>query len=168
MTAIEIARRFAELGETEEAQKAYMVFLYQKEEKDPKEELEAASYIFFSHGNYEVAYTFFVSLYNRGLFQEELMNLILQAFYLPNVEKLKKQYEENCRVLEEYPYFFRQEFPDFDDLPVLFFPFNEKGFLPFYQDENRFGEYVNFNRPVIDRYFFKDLEKPIFAEDVYS
>lgn len=168
MTAIEIARRFAELGETEEAQKAYMVFLYQKEEKDPKEELEAASYIFFSHGNYEVAYTSFVSLYNRGLFQEELMNLILQAFYLPNVEKLKKQYEENCRVLEEYPYFFRQEFPDFDDLPVLFFPFDEKGFLPFYQDENRFGEYVNFNRPVIDRYFFKDLEKPIFAEDVYS
>lgn len=168
MTAIEIARRFAELGETEEAQRAYEVFLHQKEERHPKEELEAASYIFFSQGNYEVAYTVFVSLYNRGFFQEEVMNIILQAFYLPNVEKIKKQYEENCRVLEQYPYFFRQDFPAFDDLPVLFFPFNDEGYLPFYQAGNRFGEYVNFNRPVIDRYFFKDLEKPVFAADVYS
>lgn len=168
MTAIEIARRFAELGKTEDAQRAYLVFLHQQEEKDPKDELEAASYIFFSHGNYEVAYTVFVSLYNRGFFQEELMNLMLQAFYLPNVEKIKKKYAKNCQVLEQYPYFFRESFPDFDDLPVLFFPFNEKGYLPFYRSENRFGEYVDFNRPVIDRYFFRDLENPILAADVYS
>lgn len=168
MTAIEIARRFAELGKAEDAQRAYMVFLHQEEEKDPKEELEAASYIFFSHGNHEVAYTVFVSLYNRGFFQDELMNLMLQAFYIPNIEKNKKQYEENCRILEQYPYFFRQGFPAFEDLPIWFFPFNDKGFLPFYRHENRFGEYVDFNRPVIDRYFFKDLEKPIFAADVYS
>ena len=93
---------------------------------------------------------------------------MLQAFYLPNVEKIKKQYGENCQALEQYPYFFREGFPDFDDLPVLFFPFNEKGYLPFYRNENRFGEYVDFNRPVIDRYFFRDLENPILAADVYS
>lgn len=168
MTAIEIARRFAELGEAKEAQRAYQVFLHQEEEKDPKDELEAASYIFFSQGSYEAAYTVFVSLYNRGFFQEEVMNLILQAFYLPNVEKIKKQYEENCRMLKQYPYFFHEGFPAFEDLPIWFFPFNDKGFLPFYRDENRFGEYVDFNRPVIDRYFFKDLENPIFAADVYS
>lgn len=168
MTAIEIARRFAEMGKTENAQQAYLVFLHQEEEKDPKDEMEAASYIFFSHGNYEVAYTVFVSLYNRGFFQEELMNLILQAFYLPNVEKIKTHYTKNCKILKQYPYFFREDFPDFDDLPILFFPFNDKGYLPFYRNENRFGEYVDFNRPVIDRYFFQDLENPVLAENIYS
>ena len=110
----------------------------------------------------------FVSLYNRGLFQEELWNIMVPAFYLPNVEKLQKQYEAGCRALKEYPYCFRKDFPAFEDLPLLFFPFDEKGFLPFFKAENRFGEYVNFNDPVIDRYFFQDLEKPVLAEDVYS
>lgn len=168
MTALDIARRFAQMKQPEEARRAYQIFLHQEGEKDPKEELEAASYIFYSKGDYKAAYTVFVSLYNRGLFQEELWNIMVPAFYLPNVEKLQKQYEAGCRALEEYPYCFRRDFPAFEDLPLLFFPFDEKGFLPFFKAENRFGEYVNFNDPVIDRYFFQDLEKPVLAEDVYS
>lgn len=168
MTALDIARRFAQMKQPEEARRAYQIFLHQEGEKDPREELEAASYIFYSKGDYKAAYTVFVSLYNRGLFQEELWNIMVPAFYLPNVEKLQKQYEAGCRALEEYPYCFRRDFPAFEDLPLLFFPFDEKGFLPFFKAENRFGEYVNFNDPVIDRYFFQDLEKPVLAEDVYS
>lgn len=168
MTALDIARRFAQMKQPEEARRAYQIFLHQEGEKDPREELEAASYIFYSKGDYKAAYTVFVSLYNRGLFQEELWNIMVPAFYLPNVEKLQKQYEAGCRALKEYPYCFRKDFPAFEDLPLLFFPFDEKGFLPFFKAENRFGEYVNFNDPVIDRYFFQDLEKPVLAEDVYS
>lgn len=37
----------------------------------PEEELEAASYLLFSKGDYRVAYTSFLSLYRRGLFQKE-------------------------------------------------------------------------------------------------
>lgn len=167
-TALEIARKFAEYGEAEKAQRAYSLFLGQKEEKDPKDELEAASYIFFSKGDYRTAYTVFVSLYNRGLFQDDLMNMMVQAFYLPNIEKQKKRYAENQRLLEKYPYFFHSGFLSFEDLPILFFPYDDDGFLPFYRTENRFGDYINFNNPVIDRWFFKDLEKPMLAEDVYS
>ena len=50
-TALEIARKFAEYGDAEKARRAYSLFLGQKEEKDPKDELEAASYIFFSKVN---------------------------------------------------------------------------------------------------------------------
>ena len=53
-------------------------------------------------------------------------------------------------------------------MSLRFFPFDDDGYLPFDPAENRFGEYINFNHPVIDRYFFKDLENPILAEDVYS
>lgn len=168
MNAIELARKLAGYGQKEEAQKAYFLALQEAEGKKPKEELEAASFLFFSEGNVEVALTTFVSLYNRGLFQDELLDLMVKRVYLPNMDKQRKLYEENCKRLECYPYLFRQDFLKFNELPILFFPFNDRGFIPFYQDENRFGDFIDFDTPVIDRYFFKDLENPILAEDVYS
>ena len=168
MDTIEIARRLAELGQTEEAQAAYSLVLQEAVERNPELELEAASYLFFSQGNYQVAYTAFVSLYNRGFYQTELMDLMTQAFYLPNAEDQKKRYARNCAALAKYPYLFREDFPDFEALPVQFFPFNDEGYIPFFKAEHRFGAYVNFNDPVIDRYFFRDLDKPVLARDVFS
>lgn len=167
MQPIEIARRMAELGQKEDAQKAYTVALT-KEELAPMERFEAASYIFFSQGDYKTAYTALVALYNEGHFRDEVMNLLAQAFYQPNEGELRQRYAENCAALAAYPYCFRENFPDFDELPLRFFPFDDDGYLPFDPAENRFGEYINFNHPVIDRYFFKDLENPILAQDVYS
>lgn len=168
MDTIEIARRLAELGQTEEAQAACSLVLQEAAERNPELELEAASYLFFSQGNYQVAYTAFVSLYNRGFYQTELMDLMTQAFYLPNAEDQKKRYARNCAALAKYPYLFREDFPDFEALPVQFFPFNDEGYIPFFKAEHRFGAYVNFNDPVIDRYFFRDLDKPVLARDVFS
>ena len=169
MRTIDIARKLAELNQKEDAQKAYIITLNEVEGKNPDEELEAASYIFFSEGDHRIALTTFISLYNRGYFQTELMDLMTQAFYLPNKKSQEKRYERNCTVLKRYPYFFcKNKFPAFEELPIRFFPFSEEGFVPFYCSENRFGTYVNFNDAVIDRYFFRDLEKPILAADVYS
>lgn len=168
MRTIEIARRLAELNQKEDAQQAYLIALQEAEGKNPEEEMESASYLFFSEGNYRAAFTAFVSLYNRGFFQAELMDLLTQAFYLPNVNDQKKQYANNCMALSRYPYLFQHKFPNFEDLTIQFFPFDDNGYIPFYKEENRFGEYVNFNHPVIDRYFFKDLENPVLAADVFS
>ena len=168
MRSIDLARQLAEAGQKDDAQKGYFLALQNKEELDPKEELEAASYLFFSKWDYKLPFTIFISLYNRGFFQAELMDLMLQAFYLPNVQKQQKQYGRNCRALARYPYFFRDGFLDFEALPILFFPFDDDGYIPFFKAENRFGDYINFDDPVIDRYFFGDLENPILAQDVYS
>ena len=167
MQALDIARKLAELQQTKDAQEAYTLALSQGE-LAPEEELEAASFIFFSEGDHRIAYTSFVSLYNRGLFREALLDLMQQAFYLPNVQALEKRYQQNLRALDRYPYIFRKDFPAFDELPIRFFPFDDKGYVPYYPAEDRFGEYVNFDYPVIDRWFFKDLSKPILADDVYS
>lgn len=166
MTSMELARRCAELNEQEQARRAYGLAL--NEELAPEEELEAASYIFFAKGDYRIAFTHFVSLFNRGLFQAELLDLMSQAFYFPNLDKLEKQYKKNVKALSAYPYLFRKDFPAFEDLPIWFFPFDNKGYIPYYPDQSRFGDYVDVNKPVVDRWFFKDLSKPILAEDIYS
>lgn len=167
MQTIEIARKLAEYRKVKEAQKAYTLALLEIKD-NPKFELEAASYIFFSNGDYKTSYKTFVSLYNRGYFKAEIMNIMLQAFYEPNVKKQKKLYEKNCKVLSSYPYLFQKNFVEFDNLPILFFPYDNDGFIPYNVAEDRFESYVNFNDNIINRYFFKDLENPILADDVYS
>ncbi len=167
MKTIEIARKLAALDQKKKAQDAFSLAL-STDTLSPEEELEAASYIFFSEGDHRIAFTTFVSLFNRGFFQAEIWDLMVQAFYLPNIQAQQKQYDLNCKKLAEYPYFFRTNFPAFEELPILFFPFDDKGFVPFDPQTNQFGEYINFNDTIVDRWFFKDLSKPILTTDLFS
>lgn len=167
MTTIAIARKLAEYGKKEEAQKAYTLFL-QQPEKEPAEELEAAAYLFFSGGDYRVSYTTLVSLYNRRLLRAECLDILTQGFYEPNKKLLQTRYEKNCKLLQKYPYLFRKDFLPFEDLPIRFYPYDDNGYVPLNVAGEIFSDYVNFNNPVIDRNFFHDLENPILAKDVYS
>lgn len=168
MKAIDIARRFAELQRIEEAVNAYTIAIHQREDDQPEDELEAALFLLRFGGDYKIAYTSFVRLYNKGLFQDLLLGVMMDAFYKPNEKMMKSRYEKNCKRLEKYKYCFKKDFLPFEQLPVRFFPYDESGYVPFYISENRFGEYVDFEEPVIKRNFFADLEKPVFAPDVYS
>ena len=167
MEAIEIARKLAALGSTEDACDAYSLVIHQKE--DPAAELEAAAYILQSGGNYKVSYTCFLDLYQRGHFREEIFPLVTKVFYEPNIKMMQSRYERNCKLLKKYPYLFRKDFLPFEELPVRFYPYDDShGYVPFYREQQTFGDYVNFKNPVISRNFFKDLENPVLAEDVTS
>ena len=168
MNAIDIARRLSEMGAVSDACQAYALVIHENSGEDPAAEMEAALYLLKFGGNYQMAYTCFQRLYNRGIYQAECLDIMTGAFYEPNVKRIKKRYERNCKQLAKYPYLFRKDFLPFAELPIKFFPFDDKGYLPFYPDQARFGDYVNFKEPVISRNFFKDLENPVLADDVYS
>ena len=54
-TALDIARRMAELGERSHAVTAYTLALADTRGRQPETELEAALYLFENGGNYKVA-----------------------------------------------------------------------------------------------------------------
>lgn len=166
MNALDIARRMAVLDRVEDACRAYTLALAQ--ERPPEETLEAALYILQTGGDYKVSYTALRGLYERDQFRQEALAVMTQAFYEPNVKQLKSRYEKNCKLLQKYPYLFRQDFPAFEALPLRFYPYDDNGYLPFDIEKEQFGDYVNFNHPVISRNFFHDLENPILATDVFS
>ena len=167
MRAIEIARKLAVLGQGKEACQAYALSV--QEEGDPIERMEAAAYVLQNGGDYRVSYTCFTDLYNQGCFRKDILPLMEAVFYEPNVKLLKSRYERNCKLLSRYPYLFRKDFVPFEELPIQFFPYDDhNGYVPFYRTEERFGEFVNFGNPVVSRNFFKTLDKPILATDVFS
>ncbi|MBE7007634.1 MAG: hypothetical protein E7422_00535 [Ruminococcaceae bacterium] len=167
MATIDLARRLAQLGEVKDALRAYALVM--NEDAGPAEHLEAAAYTLQNGGDYKLAYTAFVSLYNEGHFREDIMPVMMQAFYEPNVKLLKNRYERNCKALSKYPYIFRKDFLPFDELPLVFVPYDDKGgYVPYSPAEDRFLGFVNVKDAVISRNFFADLEKPILADDVFS
>ena len=167
MKPIEIARKLAAMGGTEDAVKAYQIVIAQGGE--PGELLEAAAYNLQYGGDYQISYTVFTKLFNEGHFREDILPLMIKVFYEPNLKLLQGRYERNCKLLKKYPYIFRKNFLPFEDLPFCFFPYDDQnGYVPFYPEEERFGDYINFKNPVISQNFFKDLENPILAHDVYS
>lgn len=167
MTAMEIARRMAELGQPDEALRAYTLAV-QEGELAPEEELEAAVYILQAGGDYQISYACLLNLYRQERCREEALALLTGAFYEPNLKELRSRYERNCKLLKKYPYLFRKDFPDFEDLPVRFYPYSEGSYIPFFPDRQEFGEFIDINKPVITRNFFRDLEKPVLAADVFS
>lgn len=167
MRAIEIARKLSGYGQTEEACKAYVLAVHE-EGCDPAEKMEGAMYILQFQGDYQVAYDCFLGLYREGHYREDCLNILTEAFYLPNVKELRGRYERNRKALGRYPYLFRRDFPAFEELPIRFYPYDERRYVPFYVEEGRFGEPVDFGYPVVGRNFFWQLEKPILAEDVFS
>lgn len=167
MKTIDIARRMAELGQKEDAIRAYCLVI--DGDSEPAEHLEAAAYILDNGGDYQVAYTTFVQLYSAGFFRDEILPLMVKAFYEPNIRLLKNRYERNCKALAKYPYLFRKDFVPFEDLPVSFFPYDDhNGYVPFDTRTGEFRDFVNTRDPIVSRNFFRDLEKPILADDVYS
>lgn len=169
MRAIEIGRRMVELRQSEEAQRAYSLALEKEAgELSPEERLEAAVFLLEAGGNYLTAYDTFLSLYGEGQFREEILDILLNAFYLPNMRELQNRYQRNVKTLGKYPWLFRKHFPDFDALPLLFFPYDEHTYVPF---DTRTGEFLPKFSPhfeEITHYFFRDLEKPVLAEDIFS
>lgn len=167
MKTIELARRMAQLGETKDALRAYLLVL--SDDAEPGELLEAAAYTLQNGGDYKAAYTTFVGLYNAGHFRADILPLMTAAFYEPNIKLLKNRYERNVKLLSKYPYLFRGDFPAFDELPLVFYPYDDNsGYVPYSPAEERFLGFVNVKDPVVSRNFFKDLEKPILASDVFS
>ena len=167
MTPIEIARQFAEMGQVEDALNAYDVALRQ-ETTAPEERLEAACAVFQFGGDYKIAYDAFLSLYREGQFRDDVFAILNEAFYVPNVRQQEEQYKKNCKLLKNYLYIFRKDFLPFEELPIKFYPYDDNGVLPFYKNEERFDVYTDVNDPQIAHYFFRDLENPIFAKDIFS
>ncbi|MCI8910162.1 MAG: hypothetical protein HFG09_05735 [Oscillibacter sp.] len=167
MQAIEIARRMAELGQPDGALRAYVTAV-REGGLAPEEELEAAACILRLGGDYKLSYTCFLNLYRQGHFREDILSLLTEAFYAPNLKQLQSRYERNVKLLNKYPYLFRKDFPAFEDLPLRFYPYDDDQYLPFDVKKGEFEEFTDLKHPVVSRYFFKDLEKPILADDVYS
>ena len=101
MNTVEIARKLAAMGGTEDAVRAYTLLIGQ--DSDPAEKLEAAAYILQYGGDYKVSYTCFRDLYNQGHFREDILPLMIKVFYEPNIKNAPGALRAQLQAAEKVP-----------------------------------------------------------------
>lgn len=84
---------------------------------------------FFKKGDYEKALDLFIQSYNHPNqlenTKEDLLNHILVAYYEPNEEMLKKNYDNNVSALLAYEHCYISAFVDFNNVSFLCIPRND-------------------------------------------
>ena len=168
MTKLELARNCAKIGDTENAVIAYEMALKKSDHSDLMTDMECAAFILQNNGDYKLAYKNFINLYNNKFMQQEVFAVLTGAFYFPNLDNQRKLYDKNTAALNKYPYILKKEFPSFQNLKTKYFPFDDDYYIPFNSEKNIFDECVDINEKQIKHNFFKDLEKPILAENIFS
>lgn len=166
MEAIGLARRLVQLGEVEKALEGFELALRTQQDLRPEDKMEAALYVLQFGGSYKLAYQALLDLNHEGHFAQDTAAIMTEAFYEPNKADLCALYEQNCRQLRRYPYLFRKDFLPFEDLPIRFYPFDGKTYIPC--QSGVFGSITDYREPVVTKNFFYDLKNPILAQDVYS
>lgn len=166
MEVIEIARKLSELQQVSEAQNAYFLVL-QQTDKDI-ERYEAALYLLYTGANKKISYTVLLELYKKGVFVDEIMKIMMDFALVPEINEMEKRYIKNVKLLSKYKYIFRKDFKAFEDLNNRFFKYDDNGYVSFDLEKLEFGEYQPIYLHKIRHHFFKDLDNPIKAEDIYS
>jgi len=170
MKTLDIARKLAEAGEKEEASKAYELVLQENNGSNNDIDLEAAVYLLYQEGDYRIPVTTLVNLHKKDYMKTDIVGLLFSILWQPNFSIYKENYRKNIAKLKNYKYIFKKSdsFPNFEDLNILFLPFGEDTFIPYNQEEDEFGQACKIRHEEITHYFFKDLSKPVYTEDIYS
>lgn len=81
----------------------------------------------FDQGQYKEAFESFATIYNETQSLQErqdIMSILQEAYYAPNVAELQENYEKNIAALSKYPYFWDKQFYKF--LRPFVFAFSNK------------------------------------------
>lgn len=122
----------------------------------------------FDYGKYKEAFEGFADIYNKSIDKQErgnIMSILLEAYYEPNEPELRGYYENNRKVLAEYPYIWGDKPEEFTSLSFLLFPTSEESYYLYDKVTDRFiGEYDGITCNQM-RYFFENLEHALKVED---
>lgn len=122
----------------------------------------------FEQQKYREALAAFAEVYNQSQDENEreiIWGILDEAFYAPNKEELRANYERNLRALKQYPYFWGDEFPEYEQLAFQLFPMSDEFFYCYSKEKDRFtGEYDAATDGQM-RYFFENTDELIKVEN---
>lgn len=110
----------------------------------------------------------FAKIYDQSQDQNErktIFERLVEAYYAPNREKLRANYERNLEVLKQYPFFWGKTFREFEELPFQLFPASKEYFYCYSKEKDCFeGEYDAATDGQM-RYFFENTNDLLKVEN---
>lgn len=113
----------------------------------------------FSHEIYEEALGALIKCHNLKYKTDEIEQMIMSAYYEPNINEFRDNYEKNTSALLKYDHIYRKEYPEFSKLSYRFIPYSETKFAVFNVNTSQFIHTIDLGlkRYNIDKYKANDV-----------
>lgn len=113
----------------------------------------------FSREMYEEALGVLIKCHNLNYKTAEIEQMIMHAYYEPNIDEFKDNYEKNISTLSQYEHIYRREYPSFCDLNYRFIPYSETKFAVFNVNARKFIDTIDLGlkRYNIEKYKSNDV-----------
>ena len=124
---LQLAQSFEDLGKHQQARKVY---LDGAGAKIPVVLFQWAGFL-FRGGKYEKALEAYIRCHKTGSFCTEIENIVLDAFYHPNLKIFEECYSQNVACLQGHVGKSLGGFPEFSSLSFKFIPYSENRYAVF-------------------------------------
>lgn len=105
--------------------------------------------------------------FSKETYEIEVINLLSQFFYKPNLEQFEATFKKNEKLLRNYPYLLNKRLVEISKSPFLLLPITEKIFY-FYDKTNCTFTKIEVNSRKETKYFFENVENPIYVEEEFN
>lgn len=99
----------------------------------------------FDKGDFRAAILSFIELYQKEYRRKQILQILNEACYLPNIEEMQKNYQRNTRMLKKYPFVFDRKIYEFEELPFCLYMVSESEFYVFDKATQHFIELYQFD-----------------------
>jgi len=118
-------------------------------------------------GKFEEGFAELAEAFENDSPDETLIKKLREVFLEPNLEQINQNFLKNTELLKDYPYIFTRSYTQPEQNRYILFPLGENLYYAYDKQEKRlFPMEVNSDRET--KYFFKDLDDPLLAENEFN
>lgn len=118
-------------------------------------------------GDLQEGFAELADAYEGGEDAPAIIEDLKQGFWEPNLAEMEKNFEDNVAFLSQYPFLLSKKFIAPRENRYLLFPLTEDLFYRFDPKAQRFAP-MEIGADRETRYFFEDLDQPLFVSDEYN
>ncbi len=104
----------------------------------------------FRTGQYADALDSMIQCHKGGFKKDEIEEIIMEAYYAPNIDEFANQYHQNVSLLKKYDGCEISDFPTFEELTYKVIPFSEKKYTIFNKDKRIFTTIIDSSSQTLD------------------
>ena len=119
----------------------------------------------FDSGDFRTAILSFIDLYQKGYQKEQVLQILHEACYLPNIEEMRENYQANITALGRYPFVLGQTCLSFDEIPFHLYMVSESEFYVFDKSTQYFSALYQFDSGNPFDLHAAPIDAPLFLED---
>lgn len=119
----------------------------------------------FETQNFREAILNLVMLYEKGYRKTQILEILNEACYEPNVEEMRANFQENVELLENYPFVLGEITRKFEELPYQLYMISETEFYIFNKKKECFTEIYQFDDGSQFDLHSKEIDSVLFLEN---